>query len=276
MAKAQKRRSSSGYRRASRNESPEIALRSPEEIALIARSAQIVREALDLAGERVAPGVTTEEIDAALDALIRKRGGRPAFKGYRGYPASVCASVNHEVVHGIPGERVLQEGEIVSVDVGVACDGYYADSARTYAVGRVSAEREVLMAGTRSALEAGIAQAAPGKRVGDISHAIQEHVESLGFTVVRQLVGHGVGQSLHEEPQVPNYGRPGTGPRLAPGMVLAIEPMVNVGGPEVEWLSDRWTVVTADRSDSAHFEHTVAVTESGPHVLTAEELKTAK
>jgi methionyl aminopeptidase len=219
-----------------------------------------------LAGE-VRPGRTTGELDRLAESFIRDHGGRPAFKGYRGFPASICPSVNEEVVHAIPGGYRLREGDIIGIDVGVEKDGYYGDAARTFAVGEVSDEAKRLMQVAREALLLGIAEAKAGNRVGDISHAVQRHAEAAGFSVVRTLVGHGIGKEMHEEPQVPNFGPPHRGPRLMVGQVLAIEPMVNVGGPDVTMRPDGWTVVTRDGSLSAHFEHTVAVGVHGPEIL---------
>ena len=230
--------------------------------------AEIVAGAHRKVHEITRPGVTTKEIDRIVEAFIREHGGTPAFKGYRGFPASLCASVNDEVVHGIPGDRVLREGDIVGVDIGVRSGGFYSDAAQTLAVGRISADAERLLAVTRAALYAGIAEVRPGNHVGDVSWAVQSLVEKAGFSVVRSLVGHGIGRSMHEEPQVPNFGKPGEGPELKAGMVLAIEPMVNAGGFEVEVLADEWTVVTRDGSPSAHFEHSVAITDDGPVILT--------
>jgi methionyl aminopeptidase len=219
-----------------------------------------------LAGE-VRPGVTTGELDRLAETFIRDHGARPAFKGYRGFPASICPSVNEEVVHAIPGGYRLREGDIIGIDVGVEKNGFYGDAANTFAVGEVSEEAKRLMKVAREALMLGIAEAKAGNRVGDISHAIQRHAESNGFSVVRTLVGHGIGKEMHEEPQVPNFGPPHRGPRLMAGQVLAIEPMVNVGGPDVTMRPDGWTVVTQDGSLSAHFEHTVAVDANGPEIL---------
>ena len=216
----------------------------------------------------VAPGVTTADLDAAAERLVRAAGAEPAFKGYRGYPCTLCASVNEQVVHGIPSARALVEGDIISLDMGVKLNGFYGDSAVTVPVGRVSDEAATLLRVTRESLAKGIEQVRLGGRISDIGHAIQEHVEAHGFSVVREFVGHGIGAALHEDPQIANYGEPGRGPRLAEGMVLAIEPMVNVGRPAVKVLADGWTAVTKDGSLSAHFEHTVAVTKSGPLVLT--------
>jgi methionyl aminopeptidase len=234
----------------------------------IRESAQIVGRCLLLLGKEVRPGMTTKELDRMAEEFIREEGGEPAFKGYRGYPASICSSINEEVVHGIPsGKRVLKEGDVVSLDIGVKKAGFFGDAARTFAVGTISDAAQRLLEATERSLHAGIDQARPGGRVSDISAAIEREVKKSGFSVVRALVGHGVGKELHEEPQVPNYGRPGEGPKLRTGMVLAIEPMVNMGGADVITLSDQWTVVSADKSLSAHFEHTVAIGDDGPVVL---------
>jgi len=244
-----------------------VYLRGREEIDAIRQAARLVARTLTMLGREVRPGVSTARLDELAEAFIRDHGARPAFKGYRGFPASICPSINDEVVHGIPGPRTLAEGDIVGMDVGVEKDGYYGDAACTFPVGKVGDEVERLLQVTREALMRGVAQARAGNRVGDISHAIQSHVESHGFTVVRSLVGHGIGRHMHEEPQVPNYGTPDRGPRLMAGQVLAIEPMVNVGAPEVVTRPDGWTVVTKDGSLSAHFEHTVAVGAEGPEIL---------
>ena len=244
-----------------------VYLRDRREIEAIRVAAQLVARTLDMLGREIRPGVTTAVLDRLAETFIRDHGGRPAFKGYRGFPASICSSVNDEVVHAIPGPRRLDDGDMIGVDVGVEMNGYYGDSARTFAVGEVSAEAKHLMQVTREALLAGVARARGGNRVGDISHAIQTHVEHHGFSIVRALVGHGIGREMHEEPQVPNYGPPDRGPRLMIGQVLAIEPMVNVGGPEVVTQPDGWTVVTKDGSLSAHFEHTVALGPNGPEIL---------
>ena len=244
-----------------------VYLRDRREIEAIRVAAQLVARTLDMLGREIRPGVTTAVLDRLAETFIRDHGGRPAFKGYRGFPASICSSVNDEVVHAIPGPRRLDDGDMIGVDVGVEMNGYYGDSARTFAVGDVSAEAKHLMQVTREALLAGVARARGGNRVGDISHAIQTHVEHHGFSIVRALVGHGIGREMHEEPQVPNYGPPDRGPRLMIGQVLAIEPMVNVGGPEVVTQPDGWTVVTKDGSLSAHFEHTVALGPNGPEIL---------
>ncbi len=245
-----------------------IHLRSQREIDLIRNSCRIVVEALELAGSLIQPGIRTREIDKEVEKFILSKKGKPAFKGYNGFPASACISIDEEVVHGIPGQRRLQEGEIVSVDIGVVLDGFYGDSARTFAVGEVSLQKKQLMSVTKESLHFGLEQARDGGRLSDISNAIQRKVESARFSVVRDLVGHGIGQELHEEPQIPNYGPPNSGPRLKEGMVLAIEPMVNAGDHEVKTIADNWTVVTLDGRPSAHFEHTVAITGNGPEVLT--------
>ena len=244
-----------------------VYLRRREEIEAIRKAARLVAQTLKTLGQEIHPGVTTADLDRLAEQFIRERGGRPAFKGYRGFPASICPSVNEEVVHAIPGARQLREGDIIGIDVGVEMGGYYGDAAYTFPVGRVTEEAGRLLAVTREALKAGIAQAIAGHRIGDISHAIQSHVESHGFSVVRSLVGHGIGREMHEEPQVPNYGPPERGPRLMAGQVLAIEPMVNGGGPDVVTRDDGWTVVTRDGSLSAHFEHTVAIGTDGPEIL---------
>ncbi len=248
-----------------------VYLRDRREVEAIREAARLVAQTLDLLGREIRPGVTTAALDRLAESFIRDHGGRPAFKGYRGFPASICPSVNEEVVHAIPGPRRLVEGDLVGVDVGVEMGGYYGDSARTYAVGTVDEEGERLMRVTREALMAGIARARGGNRVGDISHAVQSHVEHHGFAVVRSLVGHGIGREMHEEPPVPNFGPPDRGPRLMIGQVLAIEPMVNAGGSDVVTRDDGWTVVTKDGSRSAHFEHTVAVGPDGPEILSVAE-----
>lgn len=241
--------------------------KSWSELQRMARACRIVVDALDALEEAAAPGTTTKELDRIARERIVKAGARPAFLGYRGYPASLCVAVNEEVVHGIPGSRKLREGDIVGLDLGCVVDGFFGDAARTVAVGRVSEEARRLMKVTREALFAAIDECRPGKRVGDLGHAVQSHAERHGYSVVREFVGHGIGTKLHEEPQVPNYGPPGRRERLVPGMCLAIEPMVNVGGPEVEVLKDGWTAVTKDKSLSAHFELSVAVTPFGPWIL---------
>ena len=245
-----------------------ILLKSPQELEEMVGPGEIVGGAHRKVREMIRPGITTGEVDRVVEEYILESGGTPAFKGYKGFPASVCASVNEEVVHGIPGERELLDGDIIGVDIGVKAGGFYSDAAQTLPVGNPSEEASRLMQVTRDALYEGIGRARPGNRVGDVSHAIQTHVEKSGFSVVLSLVGHGIGRSMHEDPQVPNFGSPGEGPELKVGMALAIEPMVNAGGHEVEVLSDDWTVVTRDRSLSAHFEHTVVITEEGPRILT--------
>lgn len=241
--------------------------KSWSELQTMARAARLVIETLDLLEEAAVPGATTADLDRIARENIERAGARPAFLGYRGFPATLCASVNEEVVHGIPGSRKLREGDIVGLDLGCILDGFFGDSARTVAVGPVSSEAQQLLDTTREALLAGIDMCRPDKRVGDIGHAVQSHAEGRGYSVVREFVGHGIGTSLHEEPQVPNYGPPGRRDRLVPGMCLAIEPMVNLGTPEVEVLDDGWTAVTRDRRLSAHFEFAVAVTAHGPWIL---------
>ena len=248
-----------------------IPLKTTAEVEAIAKAGAILAGLFDAIVPEVRPGVSTADLDLFGENFIMSYpGATPAFKGLYGFPASLCISVNHEVVHGIPSsKRILEEGDIVSVDAGVQLEGWYADAARTYAVGDVDAVSEVLLRVTAESLQAGIAQAVAGNRLGDIGSAIQTVAEEAGFAVVRDLVGHGIGRDPHEEPQVPNFGKPGKGLILQPGMVLAIEPMVNAGTPSVRTLSDRWTVVTADKKRSAHFEHTVAILEDGPRILTA-------
>ena len=237
---------------------------------------RLVGEVLTELASHVAPGVTTAELDEIAEARIREAGATPAFKGSHGYPATICASINDEVIHGIPsGRRLLQEGDVISIDVGVSLDGYFGDSAITLPVGGVSEDAATLLRVTEESLFKAIMQVRPGGRVSDIGHAVQKHVEAYGFSIVREFVGHGIGQKMHEEPQVPNYGEPGRGPRLTEGMVLAIEPMVNAGKAAVKVLADGWTAVTRDGSLSAHFEHTVAVTADGPWILTAREVPVA-
>ncbi|MGB2876301.1 MAG: type I methionyl aminopeptidase [Gaiellaceae bacterium] len=246
-----------------------IIRKSPAEIERMANAGVVVADVLALIGERARPGVTTEELDALADEFIRSQGGVPTFKGYRGYPAAICTSPNDMVVHGIPGPYALEEGDILSVDVGVTLEGFVADSAYTFPIGEISPEAERLLESCRAALAAGIEQCRAGNRLSDISHAIQMVTEENGFSVVRSLVGHGVGRAMHEEPQIPNFGEPGRGPLLSPGMTFAIEPMINAGGPEVVVHDDEWSISTAEGSLSAHFEHTVAITEDEPRILTA-------
>jgi len=246
-----------------------IIRKAPAEIDRMARAGEVVADTLALIGERAKPGVSTQELDELADEYIRSRGGVPTFKGYRGYPASICTSPNDMVVHGIPGLYALREGDVLSVDVGVTLDGFVADSAYTFPIGEISPEAERLLEGCQAALVAGIEQCRVGNRLSDISHAIQRVTEEHGFSVVRSLVGHGVGRSMHEEPQIPNFGEPGRGPLLSEGMTFAIEPMINAGVPDVVLHDDEWSISTSDSSLSAHFEHTVAITEEGPRILTA-------
>jgi methionyl aminopeptidase len=246
-----------------------IIRKSAAEIEKMAAAGRVVVDTLALVEENLKPGVTTEELDRLADEFIRSHGGHPTFKGYKGYPASICISPNDMVVHGIPGAVTLQDGDIVSVDVGVTLDGFVADSAYTFPVGDVSEEAEGLLETGKAALAAGIEQCRAGNHLTDLSHAIQTTTEEAGFSVVRSLVGHGVGRSMHEDPQIPNYGSPGRGPVLWTGMTLAIEPMINAGGPDIVLHDDEWSISTADGSLSAHFEHTVAITDEGPRILTA-------
>ncbi|RKY49024.1 MAG: type I methionyl aminopeptidase [Candidatus Neomarinimicrobiota bacterium] len=247
-----------------------IYIKTEEEIEKIRDSCRIAYRTVMMLGKYIKPGIKTSELNSIAEDFILKNGARPAFKGYKGYPATICTSINEEVVHGIPGDRKLKEGDIISVDIGTCRNGYYGDVAFTFPVGEVDDEKKRLMDVTRESLYKGIEKAAPGNRLSDISHAIQSYVEANGFSVVRSLVGHGIGRNLHESPEVPNYGAPGMGPELKPGMCLAIEPMVNAGMYEVYTLDDGWTVVTLDGRPSAHFEHTVAITENGPVILTAD------
>jgi len=248
-----------------------IILKSPDEVAKMRVAGSIVADTIDTVLASVGPGVSTADLDAVAEAFIRERKATPSFKGYRGFPASICASLNDEVVHGIPSpKRVLKEGDVLSLDFGAIWDGYHADSAVTVFVGEPpSAEAEKLVRVTEEALEAGISQIRPGGRLSDISHAVQQVVEGAGFSVIREYVGHGIGRNLHEDPQIPNYGLPGRGPELRPGLVVAVEPMVTMGDWRTRVLADDWTVVTADGSLAAHFEHTIVVTEGGREVLTA-------
>ena len=244
-----------------------IILRSRKEIERLRASNRVVMSVMSELKGAIRPGVTTLELDTLAERIIREQGAIPAFKGYRGYQHTICASVNEEVVHGVPSAKKLREGDIVSVDVGAKLYGYYGDHAVTFPVGDVDSGARKLLKCCEESLFKGIEQAKPGNRLFDISHAVQKHAESAGFSVVRAYVGHGVGTNLHEEPQVPNFGEPGTGPELKAGMVLAIEPMLNMGVHDVKVLSDEWTVVTADEKLSAHFEHSVAITEDGPDIL---------
>ncbi len=241
-----------------------IVFKTPDEIDIMARASKVVAETLEVLKKEVRPGVTTDDLDRVAEKEIRARGGTPAFKGYRNYPKTLCASVNEQVVHGIPSKRKLKEGDIIGLDLGAIVGGFYGDSAVTVPVGTIAEEAAELIRVTEEALILGIEQAVVGNRLSDISHAIQRRVEAAGYSVVTEFVGHGIGRQLHEEPQVPNYGKPGQGPRLQPGMVLAIEPMVNMGDSAIRILDDQWTAVTKDGSLSAHFEHTIAIQPTGP------------
>ncbi len=253
-----------------------IVLKSAREIDLMRQGGRILADIMDLLRGFVKSGMSTLEIDEEVEAFIRKQGARPAFKGYRGFPATVCISINEEIVHGIPSaRRRIKEGDIVGLDLGCIVDGYYADCAFTLAIGPVPDEVQKLIDVTRESLELAIEACVPGRRLSDVSHTVQSHVERHGLAVVRAFVGHGIGRALHEEPQVPNFGEPGRGPQLRPGMVLAIEPMVTMGSWDVRILDDGWTAVTKDGSLAAHFEHTIAVTDNGPDVLTRKAAKAA-
>ena len=243
-------------------------LRSRAEVEKIEAACSIVADTLEYLGTKIKPGMATAELESLAAAYIKKRGAVSAFKGYKGFPAHICTSVNETVVHGIPGKQILKEGDIIAIDAGVKLDGYFGDAAMTFPVGEISEEAKKLLAVTEESLYKGIENALPGKRLYDISNAVQEHVERNGFSVVREFVGHGIGARMHEDPQIPNYGIPGTGPRLKTGMVLAIEPMVNAGTYKVEILEDGWTAVTKDGKLSAHFEHTVYISDSRPEILT--------
>ncbi len=245
-----------------------ILLKSKEEIEIMRIAGRVVAEALDMVEEEITDGMTTERIDKLVEEFIRDRGAQPSFKGYHGFPATACISIDDEVVHGIPGKRVIQEGEVVSVDIGAYLNGFHGDSARTFAIGRVNEKKRKLLDFTQKALMAGIDKAKKGNKLGAISSAVQQVAETQGYGIVRQLVGHGIGREMHEEPQVPNFGSADEGPVLQTGMVLAIEPMINLGTHRVKTMPDGWTIVTADGQASAHFEHTVAITENGPDILT--------
>ena len=245
-----------------------ITIKSAAEVELMRQAGQVVAHAIAALEREVRAGMKTRELDAIAAEEIRRRGAKPSFLGYRGFPATICVSINQEIVHGIPGDKVIEDGDLVSVDVGAIVEGFHGDSAKTFAVGSASPEARALLEVTMKALEMGIAASRPGARVGDISAAVQGLVEPQGYQVVKEYVGHGIGRALHEEPQIPNYGPAGRGPLLRAGMVIAIEPMVNIGGWQTRALDDNWTVVTADGSLSAHFEHTVAILETGPEVLT--------
>jgi methionyl aminopeptidase len=246
-----------------------IIRKTSAEIELMAAAGEIVAATLALLGESIRPGITTAELDAIAEEYIASQGGHPTFKGYRGYPAATCLSPNDMIVHGIPGDYVMEEGDILSADVGVTLEGFVADSAYTFAVGEIPDETERLLETGKASLDAAIEQCREGRRLSDVSHAVQEVAEGAGFAVVRELSGHGIGRSMHEDPQILNFGDPGRGPVLGEGMTLAIEPMITMGAPEIVVHDDRWSISTADGSLAAHFEHTVAVTAEGPKVLTA-------
>ena len=245
-----------------------ISIKNQAELEKMRKAGYIVAETLALMQELVKPGITTRELDGAAEKLIRSRGAKPLFKGYGGFPATICASINEEVIHGIPGDRVLQEGDIISIDVGAEKNGFCGDAARTFAVGKISREKQDLLDVTAYSLAAALQLATSTHRLGDIAHCVQQIVEEHGYSVVRDYTGHGIGKKLHEDPAIPNYGTPGRGLRLANGMTLAIEPMVNMGTHKVITLADQWTVITKDKEPSAHFENTVAITSKGPVVLT--------
>lgn len=245
-----------------------ISIKSPREIELMRIAGKIVAETLELMKESIRPGITTLELDTLAEAHIRKRGGIPAFKGYNGFPASICSSVNEQVVHGIPGSTVLNDGDIVGIDIGAVYEGYYGDAARSFGIGHISDDLKKLLRVTEESFFEGIEYALEGNRLSDISNRIQKHVEANGFSIVRDFVGHGIGTGMHEEPQIPNYGPPNKGPRLVAGMALAIEPMVNLGRYPVKVLKDGWTVVTADGKPSAHYENTIVITKGKPEILT--------
>ncbi len=247
-----------------------IVLKTPVEIEVMREAGRVTAAALRVVGEAVRPGITTLELDALAEEYIRSQGATPAFLGYHGFPGTLCTSVNEQVVHGIPGPRVLNDGDILSVDCGAVIDGYFGDAALTFPVGTVSSQASSLLHSTHESLVAGIAKARPDMRLYDIGAAVQQVAEAAGFSVVREYVGHGIGRAMHEDPQIPNFGQAGKGPQLKAGMVFAIEPMINAGGYEVRSLEDGWTVVTTDGALSAHFEHTVAITEDGPVILTQE------
>ncbi len=248
-----------------------ITIKSPQELKVMREAGRVTASAREAVVRALQPGMRTKELDAIAAKEMRRLGGKPSFKGYRGFPATICVSVNNEIVHGIPGDRVIKEGDVVSIDVGAIVGGFHGDSAVTVVAGKAAQETDRLIEATRLSLELGIKQAVAGRRVGDISYAVQQFAEAQGYGVVREYVGHGIGRALHEDPAVPNVGVPGKGPLLRVGMVIAIEPMLNMGTWQTRQLDDGWTVVTADGSLSAHFEHTVAITENGPWVLTAVE-----
>jgi len=246
-----------------------IPIKTPDEIAIMRENNRILAQLFEFITPLVQPGITTAELDREAENFILSCGAKPAFKGYRGFPATICASINEEVVHGFPGPRQLKEGDILSIDLGALKNGFYSDSARTFAVGKISDKAAKLLRVTEESLYAGIAKAVPGGRLSDIGHAVQQTVEKAGFSVIRDFVGHGIGRQLHEEPQVPNFGRKGFGPQLKIGMTIAIEPMTAAGSWQIRILEDQWTAVTLDRSLAAHFEHSVAITKDGPLILSA-------
>ncbi|MFO7890805.1 MAG: type I methionyl aminopeptidase [bacterium] len=245
-----------------------ISLREKDEISKLKESAIVLVNAFKAVFDKLEAGIKTKELDQVVEKEIKHWGAIPAFKGYRGFPASICVSINDEVVHGIPGDRIVQEGDIVSIDMGVKLNGFFSDAARTFKVGKISEDKKRLLQVTKKSLYLGIEEFQKGNRLSDISHKIQSYVEKKGFSIVRELVGHGIGTSLHEDPQIPNYGSPHHGPLLKAGMVFAIEPMVNMGEKEILFDDDGWTVRTLDKKPSAHFEHTVLLTENGPEILT--------
>jgi methionyl aminopeptidase len=247
-----------------------IIIKSDEEIAIMRQAGKIVATILKILSEQAKPGMKTKELDIIAERELERLGARPSFKGYRGFPANICVSINDEIVHGIPGERMLNEGDIVSLDFGAIYEGFQGDAALTVSVGEASPAAKRLIAATKGSLEAGIAAACPGARLGDVSAAIQNYAESRGYSVVREYTGHGIGRDMHEDPQIPNFGLPGTGPTLKKGMTLALEPMLNVGNWRTRLADDHWTVLTADGSLSAHFEHTIAINDAEPEVLTRE------
>ncbi len=245
-----------------------IAIKTPEQIEKISYSGKILSKLFQILENRINPGITTEALNEIAEEYMRKRGIKPAFKGYRGFPAALCVSVNEEVVHGIPSGRVLEEGDIVSIDMGAVHKGFFSDAARTYPVGRISTLKRKLIAVTKKSLDIAIGNMSEANKLFDVSHSVEEYVKNNGFSVVRDFVGHGIGEKMHEDPQIPNFGVPDTGPQLEIGMVFAVEPMVNTGTSEVEVLDDHWTVVTKDKMPSAHFEDTIAITDKGPVILT--------
>lgn len=245
-----------------------VVLKTSGELAKMKLAGIVSAQALQVGGAAVKPGITTGEIDRIIKSFILSKGAKPSFLGYGGFPGSACISINEEIIHGIPGKRIIREGDIVSIDVGAVLDGYQGDNAATFAAGEINESARALMEATRQSLLAAIAVMKPGARIGDIGYAVQSYVEPLGFGVVREYVGHGIGREMHEPPEVPNYGRAGHGVRLVPGMVLAVEPMITAGSPALHELSDHWTIVTNDKSLAAHYEHTIAITESGPVILT--------